>query len=208
MSLRELALDPGTSGASPDLAAFLEIATRHTDAFYEDGLGLRYPKLVLCDPLLVAGSISSLRATGHLTGNFFCEWGSGFGIAAGVADLMGLEAVGLEIEDELVTRSREMLREAGREVEIHHADLFPEGLEESEGVGGRDLVFQETFSRESPDRPLYEEFDPAEVDLFFVYPWPDQEQLMMDLFAAVASPDAILLMYLGDGEMAAFEKAE
>ncbi len=39
-----------------------------------------------------------------------------------------------------------------------------------------------------------------EVDLFFVYPWPGQEEFMMDLFDEVASEDAILLIYQADGE--------
>ena len=52
--------------------------------------------------------------------------------------------------------------------------------------------------------PEYDGLDPAEVDLFFVYPWPGQEQMMMDLFTAVSDEGAILLMYMGEGEIEAF----
>ena len=54
--------------------------------------------------------------------------------------------------------------------------------------------------------PVYDGLDPDEVDLFFVYPWPGQEELMMDLFKAVSSEGAILLIYNADGEPTAYRR--
>jgi hypothetical protein len=51
---------------------------------------------------------------------------------------------------------------------------------------------------------MYDDLDPGDVDLFFVYPWPGQEEMMMDLFSAVASHGSVLLIYLGDGEIEAY----
>ena len=56
------------------------------------------------------------------------------------------------------------------------------------------------MEQSSDTTPLYDGLDPGEVDLFFVYPWPGQEEFMMDLFDEVASEDAILLIYQADGE--------
>jgi hypothetical protein len=39
----------------------------------------------------------------------FCEWGSGFGLATGVAELLGFDAFGIEIDTKLADASRRLL---------------------------------------------------------------------------------------------------
>ena len=46
----------------------------------------------------------------------------------------------------------------------------------------------------------------AEVDLFFVYPWPGEQEMMLKLFDAVAGPDAVLIAYYGDREICLYRK--
>ena len=91
-------------------------------------------------------------------------------------------------------------------VEILNLGYLPDGYDESEGHGGRDLIVPEFFNRRggSLPPPVYDGLDPDEVDLFCVYPWAGKERLMMDLFREVASPGAVLLMYNGEGEIAAY----
>ena len=72
-----------------------------------------------------------------------------------------------------------------------------------EGIGGKDLLPPQATTSGGAiidTTPLYDGLDPGEVDLFFVYPWPGQEEFMMDLFDEIASEDAILLIYQADGE--------
>ncbi|MEM6915822.1 MAG: hypothetical protein AAF491_04570, partial [Verrucomicrobiota bacterium] len=115
-------------------------------------------------------------------------------------------AVGIELEPELVSRSRDLLSECNLPVEILNLSYFPDGFDESEGHGGKDLIIPPHVSAQGPyvGSPQYDGLDPEEVDVFYVYPYPDQEELMQDLFETIAVPGAVLLMYLGDGEMAAF----
>ena len=190
----------------PDVDKFLTVAHAYTEEFYGEQLGLRYPRYVPSDAALFYTSLTFLQNEGLVSGNRFCEWGSGFGIACGVASLCGMEAVGIELEQELVSRSRELLAECQLPVEILNLSYFPEGFDESEGHGGKDLIVPYDASANSPyvGSPQYEGLDPEDVDVFFVYPYPDQEEMMQDLFGAIATPGALLLMYLGDGEMAAF----
>ena len=56
--------------------------------------------------------------------------------------------------------------------------------------------------------PPYEgmDCDIDEIDLFYVYPWPGEQELMHDLFDAVAAEGAILIAYYGDKDIAAFRK--
>lgn len=39
----------------------------------------------------------------------FCEWGSGLGVVTGLAQLLGFEATGIELDEELAQTSRELL---------------------------------------------------------------------------------------------------
>lgn len=210
MPLQEIPLENGTFELSEKADSLIWEANRRAEEFYAAGLGLRYPKYIPSDPRLVWESISYLKASGYIQGDVFCEWGCGFGIAAGLASLLGMTAYGIEIEEDLVGRATKLMKDLQLPVEILQMDYLPDGFEESEGHGGKDLILPYEMSSRGQGAmmPEYDGLDPQEVSLFYVYPWPDQEQMMMDLFSAVASGDAILLMYLGDGEMAAFEKAE
>ena len=194
----------------PAVAALIDEAGRRVDAFYEAGLGRRYPKYVPSDPLVVHAGLADLIAGGHLRGPVFCEWGCGFGVATGIAALLGLEAHGIEIEEALADHAETLLTDLGIPARILRTDYLPDGYEESDGVGGKDLISpaETTAPGGCVWAPEYDGLDPAEVDLFFVYPWPGQEQLMMDLFAAVATDGAILLMYLSEGEVVAYECEE
>ncbi|MDF2376319.1 MAG: hypothetical protein P1U81_08755 [Verrucomicrobiales bacterium] len=205
MSLEEIPLPTDPSSPSPEILSFLQEANRRADEFYDAGLGLRYPKYIQSDPLLFHAAVTYLEEKGLLQGKVFCEWGCGFGIASGIASLMGMKAYGIELEEELVTRATKLMEDQNLPVEILNLSYLPDGFEESEGHGGKDLITPgHTAAQSYVGSPHYDGLDPEEVDLFFVYPWPDQEEMMMDLFEAVATPGAILLMYLGDGEMAAF----
>lgn len=188
------------------VSAVIAEADRRADEFYAAGLGRRYPRYIPSNPVVVHAAMKFLREAGHLRGDVFCEWGCGFAVATCVASLLGFRACGVEIEDELAEMAVKLAADHGIPVEILHTDYLPEGYEECDGVGGKDLLVPEaTTSRgEIALPPSYDGLDPDEVDLFFVYPWPGQEELMMDLFEAVACPGAILLIYLGDDEIAAY----
>jgi hypothetical protein len=43
----------------------------------------------------------------------FCEWGSGFGIITGLAELLGYEACGIELDAKLVAAARRLLADFG-----------------------------------------------------------------------------------------------
>lgn len=210
MSLREISLKLDLESLPDEVGRWINESKKRAEKFYDEGLGLRYPKYVPSDPRVVHAAIACLKKEGLLSGNVFCEWGSGFGIAAGIAALLGMKAYGLEIEDELVDRSIQLAQDFNLSMEILNIDYLPDGFDESEGHGGKDLISPESRTTRAGviAPPEYDGLDPEEVDLFFVYPWPGQEEMMMDLFCAVASHGAVLLIYLGEGEIAAYARDE
>jgi hypothetical protein len=48
----------------------------------------------------------------------------------------------------------------------------------------------------------------ADIGLFFVYPWPEERELMRQLFEAVAREGAILVVYHTDTDIGVFRKVE
>lgn len=54
----------------------------------------------------------------------FCEWGSGFGIVTGLAEMLGWNACGLEIDARLADASRCLLAEFGLTAPILTADYL------------------------------------------------------------------------------------
>jgi hypothetical protein len=47
---------------------------------------------------------------------------------------------------------------------------------------------------------------PEEFDLFFAYPWPDEEALVAGLFEGHARAGAMLLTYHADGDVRLWRK--
>jgi len=54
----------------------------------------------------------------------FCEYGSGWGIATGLAELLGFEALGIEIAPALVSASQKLLTEQGLRARIEQGDYL------------------------------------------------------------------------------------
>lgn len=207
-SLEEIELDLSSVELPDEVEEWLAFVDRKSDEWYAEGLGERFPRHTMSDPLVVAKAIAFLQEHGLVAGNLFCEWGAGLGSAAGVAALLGLSVIGIEQEEVLVNKAKELTDEFGIAATFLACSFLPEGFEETEGIGGRDLVIPR-FTGWSESVAVPAEiggFDMAEVALFFVYPWPDQEEMILDLFVAVAEPDSILLIYQGDGEISAFLK--
>lgn len=203
MPLQTLNLSLLGESPSAEIVAWIDEANRRREYFYEEGLGLRIPKYVPSNPEMVHAAIYDLKENAQLRGNTFCEWGSGFAIATGIASLLGMKAYGLEIESELIDRSRQLAADLNVHITILDSDYLPEGFDESEEMGGKELILPEATMAGSI-RPDYDGLDPGEVDLFFVYPYPDQEEMMMDLFDAVSTHGAVLLLYREEGEVDAF----
>ena len=203
MSLEQLNVISKPCEIPDKVITMLAEAEQRCDAFFEAGLDRRYPRYLPSNPEKVFAAIATLKESGLLRGKVFCEWGSGFGIATCMASLIGFEAYGIEIEDGLVKLSTELARDLSIPAEYLCTSYLPEGYEECEGIGGKDLLPPQATTSGGAiidTTPLYDGLDPGEVDLFFVYPWPGQEEFMMDLFDEIASEDAILLIYQADGE--------
>jgi hypothetical protein len=128
-----------------------------------------------------------------------------------MASLLGYKAYGIEIEEELVRLSRAIARRLGIPVEFICTSMFPKGYDFYSGADEAALVRPELGN--DPDdkhrNPLRYDgmtIDVAEIGLFFAYPWPEERELMQELFDAVAAEGAILVAYHTDKDVRVFRK--
>jgi hypothetical protein len=173
-----------------DIRAFLREAERRIEEFQREG---RCPAFVASDYSRAYAALRALDAADLAPGRGFCEWGSGFGVVAGLAAMLGFDACGIEVEEELVEAARQLAADFDLPVEFVHGSFIPEGGEGLVGDGG-------TFSWLTTDGAGVQEelgLAPDGFDVIFAYPWPDEERLTRDLFEHYAAPGALLVSYHG-----------
>ena len=117
-------------------------------------------------------------------GKCLLEWGSGFGIATLIGRMLGWEASGIEIHADLIESARLHAKEFDLPAAFYQGNLFD--VEEDPGLPKR--------------------FRIENQDLVYVYPWPDQELKIFDLFNRFAAPGAYLLAYYGVEDIQLFER--
>jgi len=179
----------------PDVAEFLAEADArlnrliHGTAYWGSGF-------VPSDFVTVYHALREVAQRNLAAGNCFCEWGSGFGVVTILADMLGFQACGIEIDRDLVDVASELAEDFDAPVEFIHGSFIPPGHESNaeqayaEHDGG--VVWLST----EVDR-AYDELglDPDDFDLIFAYPWPGEEVVVDDLFARCAADGALLLTY-------------
>ena len=132
----------------------------------------------------------------------FLEWGSATGVVAIMADLLGYEAYGIELDEGLVDVAVEMAERYGSGVRFAAGSFLPagyvwrpphgDGRIGTLGVGG------------SGYRKLGLSLD--DFDLVYGYPWDGEEALMHDLMRVHGARDARLLLHRASGEVQLFRQ--
>lgn len=189
MPLEELTLEV-VAAPLPDRARALIVDGEQRIA----ELGRVLPGFVPSDHALVFEALRVLRAGSWLTGDRFCEWGSGLGIVAGLAAMVGYESYAIEIEEELVDEGERLSEDFGLEV-VHAAGTFvPPGSDDLLAGTGDELEWLRAGGNDG-----YElvDRDPDEFDLIFAYPWPGEEHIILSLFERHAGRGSVLLSYHG-----------
>ncbi|MGB0745254.1 MAG: hypothetical protein ACPGSB_12080 [Opitutales bacterium] len=210
MAYEEINYEPGEAELSSQVQALVDASEERFDTFIANALNKRYPRYIASEPRQVYAALQWVTEKSHVQGNRFVEWGSGFGIATGMAALLGYEASGVELRSGLVEIARELLQSRKIKADFLCTSYIPEGYHEFEIMGGSDLVRDESFGNEIEGGAVYYdeevEIDLSEVDLFYGYPWPGEQEMMLKLFDAVAEPDAVFIAYYGDKEVCIYRK--
>lgn len=193
MPLRDLSLPPTDTAIPAEIARFLREAERRIDRFQADGRVLAF---VPCDYGAAFTVLRGMSEASLARGSRFCEWGSGFGVVASLAAMLGFDACGIEIESSLVEESRQLADDFELSVEFVHGSFVPRGAEDRVHSSGTYswLTTEGDYAYDDLDLEI------ADFDIIFAYPWPDEEAVVCDLFEEFAGTGAILATYHGNGE--------
>lgn len=177
-------------------ARFLREADRRIDHIGHHGVATSsYRGFVPSDYVAVYHALQTISETRLACGERFCEWGSGLGVVASLAAMLGYESYGIEAARPLCEAAECLAEDFDIDVRFVHGSFVPPGS---------DALIDQAFAAEDGSLSLetsaddaYEELglEVADFDLVFVYPWPTDEALTLSLFEQHAAEGSLLLMY-------------
>jgi hypothetical protein len=178
-----------------DVVAFLREADLRISQFVRNS-PIRVTGFVPSDFVTVYHSLRAITEANLAPGTSLCEWGSGFGVVASLAAMLGFRACGIETERGLVDASRKLADDFGLPVEFVHGSFIPSGAEADVEEAYADTS-AEYFWLVTDADDAYDELglDPHDFDVVFAYPWPGEEFLIEGLFEKYAAEEALLLTY-------------
>jgi hypothetical protein len=86
--------------------------------------GLRRSKTIDCFDFVPSNYQMVYAVLQSMPRGRFCEWGSGIGIITGLADTLGFDACGIEIDEQLASASHEFLADFGLSATIKTGDYY------------------------------------------------------------------------------------
>lgn len=173
-------LDPELEDYNPPerVSALVQDADRLGTAIYERSGDTRIPHFVPSSGPMVYRLLCALRDTSIvLPGMRFCEWGSGLGLVTMLANRLGFDACGIEIEPELVSEAKHLAASHGIDVDFYCASMFPQDNLDAGNESGCQY---------------------SDLDVVFVYPWPREIDTPTDLFNEHCKIGAVLVLYHGE----------
>ncbi|MFI5229880.1 MAG: hypothetical protein ACHQWU_12475 [Gemmatimonadales bacterium] len=137
--------------------------------------------------------LSSLRTPGRR----FLEWGSATGIITIMADMMGFDAYGIEIDAALVATARDVARRHRSAARFVVGSFLPAGYQ----YRTRDSVGRTGTIADGPSGYLELGLALEDFDVVFGYPWDGEDAVMLDVMQQYGRPDALLLLYDSDNNV-------
>ena len=154
--------------------------------------GGAFAHLIQADLRGVAKELLKLRSGA----DSFLELGSGVGAITIIADLLGFDAYGIELEPALVRASVNLAERFDSHATFAEGSFVPPEYREELELQSVDFL---TIT-EGAD--AYEELglELSDFDLVYGYPWPGEEEWMRELVRRHARPNTAFLTYSdGDG---------
>ena len=135
----------------------------------------------------VRGALVSLRKPGLR----FLEWGSATGVVTIMADLLGFDACGIELDSSLVDVAAELASRWRSNARFAAGSFIPMGWEWklSDGNGRHGTIGR--------GRSGYLELGRAldDFDVVYAFPWMGEEPMMLDLMRCHGREDVLLVLH-------------
>ena len=183
-----LALD---AGLQAQLISLREEGGRIWDDFDANVRRRQWHPFVAAEYARVEQALLPLRRPGLR----FLEWGSATGVITIMADLLGFEAFGIELDASLVASARDLASRYGSGARFAVGSYLPTGYRwrSSTGDPRTGTIGHGRSGYLELQHPL------EDFDLVFAYPWSGEEPIMHDLMQRFGGAQARLLMFGQNG---------
>jgi hypothetical protein len=145
---------------------------------------------VAADYDCVLDALVSLREPGRR----FLEWGSATGVITIMADLLGFDSCGIELDGSLVEVGRELAERSDSNARFAAGSFIPMGWEwkPRDGDGRLGTIGEGASGYLELGRSL------SDFDVVYAFPWGGEEPMMLDLMRAHGHEDARLVLHSTD----------
>jgi hypothetical protein len=146
----------------------------------------RWHPFIPADYEIVLEALLRLRRPGLR----FLEWGSATGVITIMADLLGFDACGIEIDRDLVRIARELADRTGSAARFAAGSFLPTGYvwKAPDGDSRTGTIGHAPSGYLELGRAL------EDFDLVFGYPWDGEVPMMLDLMRRYGGRDSLLLI--------------
>jgi SAM-dependent methyltransferase len=146
----------------------------------------------------VLRALVALRAPGQR----FLEWGSATGVITILADLLGYEAYGIELDPRLVEVARALAARHGSGARFVAGSLFPAGYRYrgADGDPRTGTLGDGESAYRRLGRPLHD------FHVVYGYPWDGEQPVMHDLMRRYGARGARLMMQSGNDGVRIFRE--
>jgi hypothetical protein len=136
-------------------------------------------------------AVRAALATIPASGRRFLEWGSASGVITVMADILGFEAWGIELDDALVATAREFAARHGSGARFVAGSFLPAGYRWK----GPDGDSRTGTIGDGPSGYLQMGRALEDFDVVFGYPWDGETAVMQDVMRRYGRADALLLLH-------------
>ncbi len=183
MPLVDIKISINPSVLPDDVGAFLRESNARVERYVTNS-PIRVSGFVPSDFEIVYHALRAIVDKNMTPGNLFCEWGSGFGVVASLAGMLGFDAYGIEIDRNLYDASRSLASEFELSVKFIHGNFIP-----------GDFKTVKEFATEGASAYQKLGLDVYDFDVVFAYPWPGEERVIEELSQRRAHEGALLMTF-------------
>lgn len=185
----EANLKSGSGESDAALRALLEEGWELWERFDSEVRQKDFHPFVAADYEAVLEALRSL----YRPGMRFLEWGSATGVITIMADLIGYEAYGIELDPQLVEVARELAARHGSAARFAAGSFLPMGYRyrSRDGDVRTGTIGEGASGYAQLGIPL------DDFDLVYGYPWDGEEPMMRDLMRQYGGRSARLLLHGG-----------
>ena len=181
----------GLDAATRDrLHALIDEGQRVWRRFDEDVRRKNWHPFMPADYESMVNALVPLRAN-EPPGLRFLEWGSATGVITIAADMLGFEAYGIEIDEQLVAMARDLARTFDSGARFAAGSFLPDDYVWQDEDGDTRLG---TLTTDAASGYAELGLGLEAFDLVFGYPWSGEEPVMRDLMKQRAAPHARLML--------------